>query len=145
MDLFDIDRQRRSNPNRPKQRLEEDRQRMREREAKFIKLKPGYYFDPVDRVILRKSGFQYYYIQADRRRRPRVKAEDAQEGQFRLIVGGLFWDPKTMAIYKPQGSGYVLYSKDRRKAPSDRRRRAGSSPTGEERRKRQRRGVNRSR
>ena len=140
MDLFTIasSRARSSRRNAPREELERDRRALRERVKKFVKLKPGFYFDPVSRAILRKAGSQYFYVKGDRRTMPRINKENAEEAQFRLIAGGLFWDPKTMAIYKPRGASYILYSKDRRKS-TDRRKTKAAAPGGKERRKTSRR------
>ena len=101
----------------------------RERVKRLIRLKVGYFFDPVTREILRKVGSQYVFMRHDRRRTKRLSREEAETGQLRLIQGGLFWDEKTMAIYQFRSGHYVLYSRDRRKDPR------GKSPTGKERRK----------
>lgn len=101
----------------------------RERAGRLVRLKVGYYFDPVTREILRKVGSQYVFMRHDRRRLARMSKEEAETGQLRLIQGGLFWDDKNNAIYQFRSGHYVLYSKDRRKVP------AGKSPTGKERRK----------
>lgn len=99
----------------------------RERVARLVRLKVGYYFDPVTREILRKVGSQYVFVRHDRRRSSRggVPTETVK---LKPIQGGLYWDPAAMAIYQFRDGHYVLYSKDRRKVP-------GKSPVGAERRK----------
>ncbi len=103
----------------------------RERIQRLIKLKPGIFFDPVTREILRKVGSQYVFLRHDRRRLKRadkLSPAQAETGKLRLIQGGLFWDPEGMRVYQFRAGNYVLYSRDRRKG-------AGKSPTGKERRK----------
>lgn len=103
----------------------------RERVQRLIKLKPGIFFDPVTREILRKVGSQYVFLRHDRRRlkRPdKLSPVQAETGKLRLIQGGLFWDPEGQRVYQFRAGNYVLYSRDRRKG-------AGKNPTGAERRK----------
>jgi len=100
----------------------------RARTKRLIRLKVGYYFDPLTREILRKVGSQYVFMRHDRRRTQRLTREEAETGQMRLIQGGLFWDPKSNGVYQFRSGHYVLYSRDRRQRP-------GQSPTGKERRK----------
>jgi hypothetical protein len=101
----------------------------RERTKRLIRLKVGYYFDPVTREILRKVGSQFVFVRHDRRRTQRLTRAEAENGKMRLIQGGLFWDPDGNAVYQFRDGVYVLYSRDRRKNAK------GSSPTGKERRK----------
>ena len=103
----------------------------RERAQRLIKLKPGIYFDPTTREILRKVGSQYVFLRHDRRRLKRadkLTPAQAETGKLRLIQGGLFWDPEEQVVYQFRSGNYILYSRDRRKG-------AGKSPTGKERRK----------
>jgi hypothetical protein len=102
----------------------------RERLKRLVRLKVGFYFDPVTREILRKAGSQYVFVRHDRRRSTRLSRAEAETGKMRLIQGGLFWDPESNAVYQFRSGHYVLYSRDRRKATV-----AGKSPTGKERRK----------
>jgi hypothetical protein len=101
----------------------------RERVRRLVRLKVGYYFDPVTREILRKVGSQYVFMRHDRRRTQRLSRAEAETGKMRLIQGGLFWDPESGGVYQFRGGQYVLYSRDRRKSSE------GRSPTGNERRK----------
>lgn len=140
MDLFSIRRSRENTRTIPREELARDRALRNERIKKFVKLKPGLYFDPVDRVIMRRSGTQYFYLRGDRRRKSRLDKKTAEAGSFRLVAGGLFWDPSGNAIYKKIASGYILYSRDRRKAPSDRRRKKTAASAVGDRRKKKRRG-----
>lgn len=100
----------------------------RERLARLVRLKVGYYFDPQTREILRRVGSQYVFVRHDRRRIQRMSPAQAETGRMRLIQGGLFWDPENAAVYQFRAGAYVLYSRDRRK-------KAGPLPTGNERRK----------
>lgn len=106
--------------------LEEERARVK----RLVRLKVGYYFDPVTREILRRVGSQYVFVRHDRRRLGRLKPAEAETGRMRLIQGGLFWDPTINAVYQFRSGHYILYSRDRRKATV-----AGKSPDGKERRK----------
>jgi hypothetical protein len=101
----------------------------RERAKRLVRLKVGYYFDPVTREILRRVGSQYVFVRHDRRRTGRLTPAQAETGRMRLVQGGLFWDPAADAVYQFRSGHYVLYSRDRRKVP------VGRSPTGKERRK----------
>ena len=139
VDLFSIQRGRENRRNMSREELLRDRAARAARIKKFVKLKPGLYYDPVDRVIMRKAGSQYLFLRSDRRNAPRLGKEAAEEAQFRLIAGGLFWDPAKNAVYKKTGAHYVLYSRDRRATPKDRRKKPGPSPTGTERRVQKRR------
>ncbi|HTB21854.1 MAG TPA: hypothetical protein VK914_04015 [bacterium] len=105
--------------------LEEERERVK----RLVRLKVGYYFDPVTREILRRVGSQYVFVRHDRRRLGRLKPAEAETGRMRLIQGGLFWDPTINAVYQFRSGHYVLYSRDRRKTL------AGKNPAGNERRK----------
>jgi hypothetical protein len=138
MDLFSITRNRESTRNLSREELSRDRALRNERIKKFVKLKPGLYFDPVDRVLLRRSGSQYFYVRGDRRRKPRLDKATAEAGSFRLIAGGLFWDPSGNAIYKKSTSGYILYSRDRRKAGTDRRKKKSAAKAPDRRKKKRR-------
>ena len=104
--------------------LEEERERVK----RLIRLKTGIYFDPVAREILRKVGSQYVFIRHDLRRSD--KRTGARSGAVTLkpIQGGLYFDPKELKVYQFRAGHYVLYSRDRRKA-------AGKSPVGKDRRK----------
>ena len=101
----------------------------RERAKRLVRLKVGYYFDPLTREILRRVGSQYVFVRHDRRRLGRLKPSEAETGRMRLIQGGLFWDPTINAVYQFRSGHYVLYSRDRRKVL------AGKNPAGSERRK----------
>lgn len=105
--------------------LNEERARVK----RLVRLKVGYYFDPVTREILRRVGSQYVFVRHDRRRILRMSPAVAETGRMRLILGGLFWDPSENAVYQFRSGNYVLYSRDRRKSGP------GKSPTGNERRK----------
>jgi|GEM_PF-729470 len=105
--------------------LETERLRVK----RLVKLKVGYYFDPVSREILRRVGSQYVFVRHDRRQTQRLTPAQAETGQLRLIQGGLFWDPKANAVYQFRSGNYVLYSRDRRKDDK------GKGPTGQDRRK----------
>jgi hypothetical protein len=132
-DSFDIRRKLDRSGDDLVEELQEQRQETmelaRERIKRLIRLKVGYFFDPVTREILRKVGSQFVYVRHDRRRTQRLSRAEAETGEMRLIQGGLFWDPKGMAVYQFRSGQYVLYSRDRRKDP------LGHSPTGKERRK----------
>ena len=97
-------------------RLEEEREHQRARQARLIKLGPGYYFDPLEKALLKKSGAQFGFVHHDRRHDREVKASQAQAEArgFRMIAGGFFWDPKAKKIYRKSGAHFLLYSSDRR-------------------------------
>jgi hypothetical protein len=99
--------------------LEEERERERARVARLIKLSPGYYFDPLEKALLKKAGGQFGFIRHDRRHEREVKANQAQAEArgFRLVAGGLYWDLKAKKLYRKSGANYLLYTSDRRKAP----------------------------
>jgi len=110
-----------------KTKRQDDAEKERERIKRLVRLKVGYYFDPVTREILRKAGSQYVFVRHDRRRTSR-DGGGSDTVKLKPIQGGLFWDPAAMAVYQFRTGHYVLYSKDRRKV-------AGKSPVGKERRK----------
>ena len=99
----------------------------RDRIKRLVRLKVGYYFDPQTREILRKVGSQFVFVRHDRRRTSR-EGGSTETVKLKPIQGGLFWDPAAMTIYQFRTGHYVLYSRDRRKV-------AGKSPVGKERRK----------
>jgi hypothetical protein len=101
----------------------------RARAKRLVRLKVGYYFDPLTREILRRVGSQYVFVRHDRRRIQRMSPAVAETGRMRLIQGGLFWDPTENAVYQFRSGNYVLYSRDRRKGGT------GKNPAGNERRK----------
>jgi hypothetical protein len=103
-------------------------------ESKYIKLSGNYYFDPVNRHILKKQGAGYSFVRHDRRlgNKPVVKDRrdkfEAMPVEMRPITHGLYWDPEGKNVYRKIGNNFVLYSKDRRKT-------SGQSPTGADRRR----------
>lgn len=105
-----------------RERLESERENERAREKRLIKLSVGYYFDPVEKAVLRKVGSRFIFIRHDRRkkgsREDRKTLAQAEARQFRMIAGGLFWDEKGRKLYRKSGQHFVLYSPDRRKAGS---------------------------
>lgn len=102
-------------------------------EEKFIRLSGNYFFDPIKREILKKQGAGYVFVRHDRRLSNRPVAKDRRDRfeampiHLKPITHGLFWDAEGKNVYKKIGGNFVLYSRDRRKA-------AGASPTGQERR-----------
>ena len=112
-----------------RERLEEEKDRERARNARLIRLSPGYYFDPVDKALMKKAGGQFGFIRHDRRRARELKATqaEAEARGFRMVSGGLFWDIKAKKLYRKSGSNYLLYTSDRRK-------KAGVSTADERRR-----------
>ena len=95
--------------------------------ARLVKLSVGYYFDPVTKAILRKTGSRYEFLRHDRRKKDRKSVAEAEKLQFKMVTGGMFWDEKSKKLYRKSGAHFVMYSPDRRKA-------GGKSPTGSERR-----------
>ncbi|HXC65289.1 MAG TPA: hypothetical protein VNZ67_13085 [bacterium] len=95
---------------RRRETLEADRQRAK----RLVRLKVGYYFDPVTREVLRKVGSQFVFVRHDRRRTNR-SGNDKKTVRLKPIQGGLYWDAAAVAIYQFRNGQYVLYSKDRRK------------------------------
>ena len=109
-----------------KAKREADLDLERERIKRLVRLKVGYFFDPVTREILRKVGSQFVFVRHDRRRTHR-EGGPTETVRLKPILGGLFWDADMLAVYQFRNGHYVLYSRDRRKAH-------GKSPTGKERR-----------
>ena len=108
--------------------LDDEREAERARIKRLVRLGVGYYFDPLDKVVLRKSGSRYIFVRHDRRGGTARKSQaHAELRQFHLITGGLFWDDKAKKLYRKTGQHYVLYSPDRRKMES-------ASHAGQERR-----------
>ena len=108
--------------------LDDEREAERARIKRLVKLSVGYYFDPLEKVVLRKSGSRYIFVRHDRRAGGARKTQaHAELRQFHLITGGLFWDDKAKKLYRKSGQHYVLYSPDRRKM-------GGANPVGQERR-----------
>lgn len=129
-DRFDIQRQldNADGASSARENLEDERARERAREKRLIKLSVGYYFDPVDKAVLRKVGSRFIFVRHDRRQRDRKSLAQAEERQFRMLTGGLFWDEKAKKLYRKSGQQFVLFSPDRRKKSGS------ASPTGTERR-----------
>ncbi|HVZ81119.1 MAG TPA: hypothetical protein VHE12_10065 [bacterium] len=100
---------------------------------KYIKLQGNFYFDPVQKTIMRKQGDQFILVLHDRRRvnRPVVKDRRAKFDELPVhlkpIAKGLFFNPETKEVFRKIGNNYVLYSKDRRSG-------RGGGPAGQERR-----------
>jgi hypothetical protein len=99
-------------------RLDEERERERARKARLVKLSSGYYFDPLEKALLKKAGSQFGFVRHDRRHERLVKAtqEEAEAKGFRMVTGGMFWDEKAKKLYRKVGKNYVLFSPDRRKS-----------------------------
>ena len=133
-DRFDIQREWEGEGERlaesARERLDDEKERERERIARLIKLGPGYYFDPAEKALLRRVGGQFGFVRHDRRHDREVKATqaEAEARGFRMVAGGFFWDVKAKKLYRKSGSHFVLYSPDRRKI-------AGRRSTAQERRK----------
>lgn len=130
-DRFSIDRQRMEPAEEAVEMARAGRDRARDAQLpairRLVKLGAGYYFDPNKKQVLKKTGDTYQFVRHDRRRGARRTQAEAEERQFRLVMGGLFWDAKDKKLYRKAGEAYVLYSPDRRK-------RGGKSPSGSERR-----------
>ncbi|MES2200918.1 MAG: hypothetical protein V4498_01555 [candidate division FCPU426 bacterium] len=114
-------------------RMAEERERERARLRRLVPLSEGYYFDPLDQAILKKTGSSFGFVRHNRRKTRRITQSQAEEAQFRLVSGGLFWDEKAKKLYRRSGAHYVLYTSDRRK-------KSGSVPAIGERRKRKKSG-----
>jgi len=97
-------------------RLEEEREHERARNARLIKLGPAYYFDPQEKVLLKKNGTQFGFVHHDRRHERELKASqaEAESRGFREVAGGFFWDPKAKKLYRRSGDHFLLYTTDRR-------------------------------
>jgi hypothetical protein len=102
-------------------------------ESSYVKLTGNFFFDPAQKVILKKVGDRYIQVLHDRRRssRPvaidRRKRADENQGDMRPLGRGLYWDKKSKDIYRKAGDNLVLFTKDRRKG-------AGPRPENGERR-----------
>lgn len=89
-------------------------------EDKYIKLQGNFYFDPVQKTILKKQGTKYIFVLHDRRRvnLPVVKDRRAKFEEMPVhlkpIANNLFWNADTKQVFKKIGNNFVLYSKDRR-------------------------------
>jgi hypothetical protein len=102
-------------------------------ENQYIKLTGNFYFDPVNRYILKKQGTAFIFVRHDRRNFHKPVGKD-RRGKFdfipihlKPIAQGLLWDAESKNVYKVIRGNYVLYSRDRRKMP-------GNNPVGHERR-----------
>jgi hypothetical protein len=90
-------------------------------ETKYVKLTGNYFFDPVQKIILKKQGGRYITVLHDRRRssRPvpldRRKKEQLLPGEMKQLGQGLYWDLKSKDIYRKAGGKLVLFTRDRRK------------------------------
>jgi hypothetical protein len=102
-------------------------------EKDYMKLTGNYYFDPVKKTILKKQGGSFSFVLHDRRRGHKPVSQDRRSRRESMPIHlkptaqGLFWDSEGKNVYKKIGGNFVLYSKDRRKS-------AGASPHGGERR-----------
>ena len=120
-DRFDIQRKIDSAGSRlagaARERLEDERERERQRRARLVKLSAGYYFDPVEKELLKKQGSQIGFVRHDRRHERLMKATqaEAEARAFRMVLGGMYWDEKAKKLYRKSGKNFVLYSPDRRK------------------------------
>lgn len=89
-------------------------------EDKYIKLTGNFFFDPVQKTIMKKQGDKFTFVLHDRRRvnRPVVKDRRAKFDELPVhlkpIAKGLFWNPESKEVFRRIGNNYVLYSKDRR-------------------------------
>ena len=138
-DRFDIQRKMDNAGEEPvneaRQRLDDEREDERARKARLVRLTSGYYYDPVEKALLRKEGSQFGFVRHDRRHEREMKATqaEAEARGFRMVAGGLFWDEKLKKLYRKSGRNFVLYTGDRRKAKATDRRK--KRPGGKERRK----------
>jgi hypothetical protein len=108
-------------------------------EANYVKLTGNYYFDPAQKVILKKLGDRFTTVLHDRRhvQRPvgldrRQKAKEPPTG-MKARGYGPYWDKKSMDLYRMTAGKPVLYTKDRRKT-KERRAELGRRPQGKDRR-----------
>jgi hypothetical protein len=110
--------------------LDDQREAERARRKRLIRLSSGYYFDPLEKALLKKEGSQFGFVRHDRRfeRTQKASQAEAEARGFRMVLGGLFWDLKGKKLYRKSGKNYVLYSGDRRN-------KSGKNPAGEERRR----------
>ncbi len=103
-------------------------------EKDYLKLSGSFYFDPIKKHILKKQGSTWTFVMHDRRRGQKPVTKDrrarfeAMPIHLKPIAQGLFWDSNAKDVYKKIKENLVLYSKDRRKT-------AGDSHTGTDRRK----------
>ena len=102
-------------------------------EKDYLKLTGNYFFDPIKKHIMKKTGAIFSFVMHDRRRGHKPVSNDRRSRREALpihlkpIARGLYWDAEGKDVYRKVGDNFVLFSKDRRKAH-------GASPTGAERR-----------
>lgn len=89
-------------------------------EDKYIKLQGNFFFDPVQKTILKKQGSKFTHVMHDRRRvnvpvvKDRRAKFEAMPVHLKPIAKGLFFNPATKEVFRQIGNNYVLYSRDRR-------------------------------
>ena len=116
MDQFDINREMNAAAgdaaDAAMERLEADKEKMRERNGRLIKLDLGHYFDPQDAWVLFKQGSQYRQLRCDLLGQDLAEAEVealAPTQGFRAVKGGLYWNEVTRHLYVKGGASYALY------------------------------------
>jgi hypothetical protein len=120
-DQFDIQREWESAGDRlvdlARERLDQEHEDARARLARLIRLGPGYYFDPLEKTLLKKMGSQLGFVRHDRRydREQKASQAEAEARGFREVSGGFFWDGKSKKLYRKNGEHFMLYTSDRRK------------------------------
>jgi hypothetical protein len=94
-------------------------------ESDYVQLTGNFYFDPVNRIILKKLGGSYTVVLHDRRRLnksvavDRRKKEEMHPTDLKPLGKGLYWDPKSKDLFRKAGDKWVLFTKDRRKQPRE--------------------------
>jgi hypothetical protein len=108
-------------------------------EANYVKLTGNYYFDPAQKVILKKLGDRFTTVLHDRRHVQRPVGLDRRQKAVESPIGmkpighGLYWDKISKEIYRKAEGKMVLYTKDRRKT-KERRAAPGRQSTAKDRR-----------
>jgi hypothetical protein len=89
-------------------------------EKRLIKLMRNYYFDPVAKYIIKRSGTDFSFVSDNRRLREKPVDNDRRMSREpvdvhpKLISQGLYWDAEGKKVYKKVRGKFILYSKDRR-------------------------------
>jgi hypothetical protein len=108
-----------------KAKLEEDKELARERKQRLVPLSGDFYYDPKEKLILKKEGSQFKLLDHERKRVNGTAAQvknDALEQGYKAVSGGFYWNEKTRQLYVRQGERYVLYALDRRRKAVPKRR-----------------------
>jgi hypothetical protein len=95
----------------------ESAERAQARRKRLIPLGEAHFFDPLEKIILLKTGNGFRNLGHNRaysEMAAKVVEEGARRKGFVPVIGGLFWNPAERQLFVKNGAAYVLYSLDRR-------------------------------